>query len=187
MADVKDGAPQSATANSRANLMFPADIRGLKATLIGEFTRQGEPRYRYAITGTPAAMEAWKKARGQYYIEDEVTKQVIFIAIPNVALALLGCGGKMMITTSGRCVADQNTLQELAEDKLMYRQAKAQAQAQADVAHGTVGRAFGGATSTPRNFSIPNQATINANADLSNPANEGLTEAELAEQEALNQ
>ncbi len=148
--------------------MFPQEIRGLKATRLGEFTRvvngQAERRYRFAITGTPAALAAWKKARGQYYIEDEVTKQVIFIAIPNVAIELAKAGGKMLISTNGSVRPDYDSLEELIEDDFMYRQALATAKAQHNVGLGRVsGRTFG-QSAAARNFNVPNQDTIDANA-----------------------
>jgi hypothetical protein len=168
----------------KQELMFPTEIRGIKATRVGEFTRQGEKRYRFVITGTPAALAAWKKARGQYYLEDEVTKQVIFIAIPSVAVQLLKSGGKMLISPNGRVAPDYDSLVELVEDEQMYREAFAKAKAEADVRQGLgAGRAFGQRSSAPRNFNVPSNETIATN--LADAANADLNEADLAEQEQM--
>ena len=142
--------------------MFAHEIKGIKATRIGEFTRNGEKRYRFAITGTPAALEAWKKARGQYYLEDEVTKQVIFIAIPSVALDLMKSGGKMLISTNGSVVADYDSLEEAYEDQQMYRVELQKAKAQIAATAGS-DRRFAPRTSAPNKFSVPDQDVINAN------------------------
>jgi len=116
--------------------MFPNEIKGLKATYLGNYrssTGNGI-RFRFSITGSPVALAAYEKARGQYFIKDEATGQLIFTTSDTIGLDIVEGNGKLLITTNGSIVPDRDIINEMLEDKFMYRQALATAKANAFVA-----------------------------------------------------
>lgn len=176
MADV-----QTVPTTKERNLMFPTEIKGLKAARAGQYISKatGDMMFRFIVTGPIAAMAAYKKARGEYFVEDAAAGGAVYNVSQRQALQIVKAGGRLIISVTGQINADYDALEDaLVEDEL-YIQARASERAKADIA-ATAGR-------TKRVYGAARTAPVEPANDLSNPENHQ-PEPEMTDEEkaALN-
>lgn len=153
------------------------EVKGLTATLDGNFVKNGNMVFRYIVTGSPAAMAAFKEAKGEYWRENAAGQPLHFVTdnpLPNGGASQferLGARGKLLITPNGNIVVDDllDMVVRKQEDSATYRQELqrnlAAIDAQAQRAGGRVNRVFGARniTSDP---SLGAESIVAANASL---------------------
>lgn len=139
-----------------ATTMFPKEVRGLKATYKSNFKRTTEngveDRFRFEVTGTPEALAAYEKARGEYLVKDQDTGRPILNVALNIALQIKKAEGRIMISPNGKIVADYDVLAEELENEAIFQEALQVERAKLVAAQkygGSAGRKFGAQRTAP--------------------------------------
>jgi hypothetical protein len=74
----------------------------------------GNTVFVYAVSGTPAELEAFKKAQGEFFIEDEDGTPLWFTT------RFVGKSGKLVITSAGKVIADMSQFDQMASLAQQY-------------------------------------------------------------------
>lgn len=77
-------------------------------------SRNGNPTFVYAVKGSPADLEAFKNAQGEYYREDDDGTALWFTT------RCIGQRGKLIITTNGNIVPDMSAFDQAASLAAQY-------------------------------------------------------------------
>ena len=78
-------------------------------------SKNGNRTFVYTVTGSNAEMEAYKKAQGEYYREDEKTNQALWFTTK-----CIGKTGTLLITDNGNIVPDMSEFDEAASLAQQY-------------------------------------------------------------------
>jgi len=87
----------------------------MKIKLIRSYrSKNGNPTFVYGVTGSDADLEAFKKAQGEYYREDENGTPLWFTT------RCVGPQGSLIITTNGNIVPDMSAFDQAASIASQY-------------------------------------------------------------------
>lgn len=85
-------------------------MKNVQAKFVRSYTSQkGNKTFVYTVSGTPEQMEAYKKSKGDFYREDEKTKEPLFFTT-----RYFGEKGSLVVTSKGEFVADTTEIDKLA-------------------------------------------------------------------------
>lgn len=68
---------------------------------------KGNTVFRYAVSGTPAQLESYKKAQGDNYREDDSTGEPLWFTT-----RFIGNNGKLVLTSKGTIVPDMSAYEQ---------------------------------------------------------------------------
>lgn len=87
----------------------------MKISLIRSYrSKNGNPTFVYGVSGSEADLEAFKKAQGEYYREDDNGTPLWFTT------RCVGPAGKLIITTNGNIVPDMSAFDQAASMAAQY-------------------------------------------------------------------
>lgn len=87
----------------------------MKVSLLRSYrSRNGNPTFVYAVKGSPADLEAYKNAQGEYYREDDNGTPLWFTT------RCIGQHGELIITTNGNIVPDMSKFDQAASLAAQY-------------------------------------------------------------------
>lgn len=87
----------------------------MKISLLRSYrSKNGNPTFVYGVTGNATDLEAFKKAQGQYYREDDNGTPLWFTT------RCVGPQGKLIITTNGNIVPDMSAFDQAASIAAQY-------------------------------------------------------------------
>ena len=87
----------------------------MKVKLLRSYrSRNGNATFVYTVTGTQAELEAYKKAQGEFYREDDNGVPLWFTT------RCIGQSGKLIITTNGNIVPDMSAFDQAASIAAQY-------------------------------------------------------------------
>jgi hypothetical protein len=87
----------------------------MKIVLLRSYrSRNGNPTFVYAVSGSTADLEAFKEAQGEYYREDDNGAPLWFTT------RCVGNSGKLIITTNGNIVPDMSAFDQAASIASQY-------------------------------------------------------------------
>lgn len=78
-------------------------------------SKNGNPTFVYAVSGTANDLAAFKEAQGEFYREDESTGSPLWFTTRCV-----GDNGKLIITTNGKVVPDMSAYDQAASIAAQY-------------------------------------------------------------------
>ena len=87
----------------------------MKISLLRSYrSRNGNPTFVYAVSGTAEQLEQFKQAQGEYYREDDNGTPLWFTT------RCVGNHGKLIITTNGNIVPDMSAFDQAASIAAQY-------------------------------------------------------------------
>lgn len=111
----------------------------MKIKLIRSYrSKNGNPTFVYGVTGSDADLEAFKKAQGEFYREDEDGTPLWFTT------RCVGNTGSLIITTNGNVVPDMSAFDQAASIASQYGGNFGQ-----ELARMSAAQILGGGNSTP--------------------------------------
>lgn len=127
-------------------------MHNLKLQSVGQYRNQKQTLvFRYKVSGSPAALQAYEEAQGEYYVEDQKTGDVLYFT-PRFA----GKTATLVVTDEGRIYVDMSELEQQAS--LISQFGGNLGQAMAD--------AFASKLSGASSSTAKKTATVNDDADL---------------------
>jgi len=85
-------------------------MHNLKLQSVGQYrNKKGTLVFRYKVSGSPSAMEAFEEAQGEYYVQDQETGDVLYFT-PRFA----GKTATLIVTDEGRVYVDMSELEQQA-------------------------------------------------------------------------
>lgn len=85
-------------------------MHNLKLQSVGQYrNKKGTLVFRYKVSGSPSAMEAFEEAQGEYYVQDQETGDVLYFT-PRFA----GKTATLIVTDEGRAYIDMSELEQQA-------------------------------------------------------------------------
>ncbi len=76
---------------------------------------KGNVVFRYTVNGTPAELEAYKKAQGEFYREQDITKKPLFFTTRSA-----GNSANLIITQKGKVIVDMSKFDAAASLVAQY-------------------------------------------------------------------
>ena len=111
----------------------------LKIVKLGSYrSKKGNVVFRYAVTGSPEALAAYKEAQGDFYRENEDGTVLWFTT------RFAGDRNELIITESGKCIADMSAYDAAASISAQYGGNFGQ-----EIAKGLVGNLLGTNNTAP--------------------------------------
>lgn len=87
----------------------------MKISLLRSYrSRNGNPTFVYAVSGSTSDLEAFKNAQGEYYREDDNGTPLWFTT------RCVGNQGKLIVTTNGNIVPDMSAFDQAASIAAQY-------------------------------------------------------------------
>lgn len=87
----------------------------MKISLLRSYrSRNGNPTFVYAVSGSTSDLEAFKNAQGEYYREDDNGSPLWFTT------RCVGNQGKLIITTNGNVVPDMSAFDQASSIAAQY-------------------------------------------------------------------
>jgi hypothetical protein len=128
----------------------------LRIKLHGSYrSKQGNVTFRYAVTGTPAELAAYKAAQGDFYREDPVVGPLWFTT------RFAGPDGKLIITQNNKVVADMSAFDAANSLATQYGGNFGQ-----EIAKGMVASLLGNSTAPTASSAPSVDAEVNAEEGL---------------------